>query len=152
MYLELQAAYTSVTTLTKLLKAANSLSNYNEIVGAISEVNTKLMQAQTAGMAALEKQQAQASRISDLEKELTNLKNWEAEASNYETLEVARGVFAYVIKGNVKRMTSAEKLCSNCFLQNKKSFLQESREHRDYCLACHRCNAKVIFHNYSYNS
>ncbi len=151
MYTEISAAFTSINALTTLLKSAQSLGNYNEIVAAVSEVNAKLILAQTGALAGLEKQQAQSSQIDELEKQLVKLKNWEAEASNYETFQVARGLFAYVIKGNVQPMTSTQKLCSNCFHKQIKSFLQEARERtppRNYRLTCHICNSKDEFHEY----
>ena len=155
MFAEISAAVTSAKTALEIAKAAHGLTNYNELVAAVSEVNAKLMDATVVTLASLEKQSALASRVGDLEKELVQLKNWEAEANNYEVLEVARGLFAYVAKGNVQPLHSAHKLCSNCFLQYKKSFLQESRDTvppRHYALSCARCTSKHPFHNYTDNS
>ena len=58
MIQELLIASQSVQALGTLLKAANGLANYNEIVAAISEVNTKLMQANTVALTSQEKQAA----------------------------------------------------------------------------------------------
>ena len=149
------AAVQSVKALGELVKAAKQLSNYTEFVSAVSEVSTKLMAATAVALASQEKQAALASRVGDLEKELVQIKDWEAEANNYEVLEVARGLFAYVAKGNVQPLHSAHKLCSNCFLQYKKSFLQESRDTappRHYALSCDRCGSKRPFHFYTDNS
>ena len=155
MYAEISSAVASAKVALDIAKAAHGLSNYNELVAAVSEVNAKLVDATVVTLASLEKQSALASRVDDLEKELVQLKNWEAEANNYEVLEVARGLFAYVAKGNVQPMHSAHKLCSNCFLQYKKSFLQESRDTappRHYVLSCDRCKSKLPFHFYTDNS
>ena len=155
MYLEISAAVQSVKALGELVKAAKQLSNYAEFVSAVSEVSAKLMAATAVALAGQEKQAALASRVGDLEKELVQIKNWEAEANNYESLEVSRGIFAYVIKGNVQPLCSAHKLCSNCFHQYKKSFLQESRDSappRHYTLSCDRCSSRLPFHYYTDNS
>ena len=149
MYAEISAAFASVNALTTLLKSAHSLGNYNEISAAVSKVNSQLLEAQSAALSSNEKQAALTSRVDALEKELIKLKDWETEARDYEATEVARGLFAYVHKGNVQPMSSTQKLCSNCFHQQRKSFLQESREaHREHSLTCHRCDKKVIFIEY----
>ena len=49
MYAEISAAITSAKAALNIAKSAHDLSNYNELVAAISEVNTKLMDA-TAGL------------------------------------------------------------------------------------------------------
>lgn len=151
MYAEISSAVASAKLALDIAKTANGLANYNDLVSAVSDVNTKLMQATAVALASQEKQMSLVGRVQELEKELVRLKDWEAEASNYETLQIARGLFAYVVKGNVQSMSSTQKLCSNCFHQQTKSFLQESRERtapRDYNLTCHRCSAKDVFREY----
>jgi len=58
MFNELMLASQSVQALGTLLKAANGLANYNEIVAKVSEVNEKLMGANAVALAAQEKQSA----------------------------------------------------------------------------------------------
>ena len=146
MYNEISSAIASAKVALDIAKAAHGLSNYNELVAAVSEVNAKLVDATVVTL---------ASRVGDLEKELVQIKNWKTEADNYEILEVARGVFAHVIKGNVQPLHSAHKLCSNCFNKYEKSLLQESRDTaapRHYKLSCQSCGSKMPFHNYTDNS
>ncbi len=76
---ELLGAAQSVQSLFSLLKAANGLANYNEIVAAVSEVNTKLMQANAVALASQEKQSALSAKVHELEKECVRLKDWSAE-------------------------------------------------------------------------
>lgn len=147
---ELLMASQSVQSLGSLLKAAHGLANYNEIVAALAEVNTKLMQANALALSSQEKQAASAARVQELEQEVMRLKDWSAEAQQYEALEIARGVFAHVKKDRVGTLQSAHKLCSNCFHQNRKSLLQRFREPgRDEGLVCHRCEKKIVFRHYA---
>ena len=155
MYTEISSAIASAKVALDIAKAAHGLSNYNELVAAGSEVSAQLMAANAVALTSQEKEAALAGRVGELEKELVQLKNWEAEANNYEVLEVARGVFAHVAKGNVQPLHSAHKLCSNCFNNYEKSFLQESRDTvapRHYKLSCDRCPSKLSFHYYTDNS
>lgn len=147
---ELLLASQSVQALGMLLKAANGLSNYNEIVAAVSEVNAKFMQANAVALAAQEKQSMLTSRVNELEQEIVRLQNWNAEAQNYEILEFATGLFAYVARDNVQPLQSAHKLCTNCFGKQIKSLLQQQRIEvgRQRSLVCHRCNSNVVFRHY----
>ena len=47
MFVEITAAVQSVKVLNELVKAARGLKNFNDFVAAISEVNAKLMEAQS---------------------------------------------------------------------------------------------------------
>ena len=150
MLTELMLASQSVQALGTLLKAANGLSNYNEIVAKVSEVNTKLMGANAVALVAQEKQAALAGKVQELEQELAKLKDWRAEAQNFEVQEVASGVFAYLAKSEVQGFRSAQKLCANCFNQGAKSLLQLQHIEvgRQLSLVCHRCKSIVIFSHY----
>ena len=148
---ELLLASQSVQALMTLLKAAQSLSNYNEIVAAVAEVNTKLMQANAVALASQEKQSALATKVQELEKECMRLKDWGQEKERYELKEIASGLFARIEKGFVGSLQSAHKLCANCFEQNSKAILQQQNIDvgRKLSLTCHRCKAVVIFPCYA---
>ena len=153
MIQELLYASQSVQALSTLLKSAQSLSNYNEIITAVSEVNTKLMAANSVGLVSQEKQSALSSKINELEQEIMRLKNWEAERSNYERLEISRGVFSYVERDYVGNFESAHKLCCTCFDNTIQSTLQ-SMHVNDKCMGdcfeivCQKDCKPIRFYNY----
>ena len=148
---ELMMASQSVQALGTLLKAANGLANYNEIVAKVSDVNSKLMGANAVALAAQEKQSSLATKVQELEGEVAKLKDWSVEAERYEVKEVATGVFAYLGKGQAVKLQSAQKLCANCFNQGTKSLLQQQHVEvgRQLSLVCHRCKANVVFRHYA---
>lgn len=149
MYAEIQAVITSGKAALDIAKAAHGLSNYNELVAAVSDVNAKLLQVTAVAFAGYEAQAALTARIQELEKEIVSFKNWEAESHQYKTLEIARGVFAHVHNDAVEPMHSMHKFCSNCFNQGLKSLLQQSQEgQRERGLNCHRCKSKLVFRAY----
>lgn len=123
---ELLGAAQSVQSLLSLLKAANGLANYNEIVAAVSEVNTKLMQANAVALAGQEKQSALTTKVHELEQEIVRFKDWSAEKEKYERRQVAPGVFAQIEKGFMGEMESSHKLCCNCFDKAIPSTLQQN--------------------------
>ncbi len=124
MIAEINAAIQSAKILGEVLKAAQGLKNYNEIVAAIYEVNSKLTNMTTVALEAQEKQLALSQRISELEKEIAELKDWQREAECYELAEVAVGVFTYRTKPGIKKNEPPHWLCTHCFTQRQKSTLQ----------------------------
>lgn len=151
MIAELLGAAQSVQALSSLLSAANGLANYNEIVAAVSEVNTKLMQANSVALSSQEKQSTLAAKVHKLEQEIKCLTNWETEKQKYELREIARGVFARTEQGYMGEFQSAHKFCATCFEKHIKSPLQQENvtEGRQLSLSCHTCKSKIVFRNYS---
>lgn len=149
MFAELTGAAQSVQALSSLLKASNGLSNYSEIVSAVSEVNSKLMQANAVALASQEKQSSLTAELNDLRVQFDRLNDWSVEAKQYDTVEIANGVFAQLKIERSEKFESEKKLCTNCFHQNWKSLLQQSNEEmRQKGLTCHRCKALVVFRHY----
>lgn len=124
MVSEINAAIQSVKVLSDLLRAAHSLSNYNEFVTAIYEVSAKLMAVTSVALASQEKQATLTNRIGELEKEIVELKNWDRERERYQLATVTRGIFAYRVKPGMESDEPPHELCANCFDQGKKSILQ----------------------------
>jgi hypothetical protein len=141
---ELLGAAQSVQALTTLLKSANGLANYNEIVAAVSQVNAKLMQANTVALAAQEKQAVLSAKMAELEKELVRFKNWESEAERYRLHALAPGIFAYALKPGMENGEPPHYLCANCMSKHQKALLQVSAESefgRNYI--CHNCSSTL---------
>lgn len=149
MFAELVSAVKSVQALSSLLTSANKLSNYNEIVLAVSEINLKLIEANSHALASQEIILSQKNQIEKLENQIKFLNEWNSEAKTYEEIQVANGIFVVVLKERSGKLQSTIKLCINCFNQKNKSVLQHSNEEmRKSGLTCHRCNSKIIFNHY----
>jgi hypothetical protein len=69
---------------------------------------------------------AQADRIRALEAEVAQLKDWNAEKSNYELKTIGWGSVAYMLKPEKRGSEAPHWLCPNCFANGKKSFLNFS--------------------------
>ena len=79
MVSELIGAVQSLKALSELMISANKLSNFNEIVSALADINMKLMQANSVALESQEKIISQQQKIQNLEKQLQSLKNWSSE-------------------------------------------------------------------------
>ena len=150
MYAEIQAAIASGRVLSDILNASKDLRNFNELAGAVSEVNAKLMQATAVALASQERQSALSTEIDKLKQEIVHLKDWAANAENYEVLEFSTGLFAYVNKNRVPPMKSMQKFCAKCFKDHFETILQFQAVDvgRQKSLVCHRCKSTVVFRNY----
>jgi hypothetical protein len=126
MYAEINAAVQSAKALFEIVKANKGLAEYNEIVAAVSEVNTKLMGATAVALASQEKQSVLTNRVRDLENELVKLENWNREAERYQLTEVCTGVFNLTVKPGMENGEPQHKLCAACFNKKQKGYLQRS--------------------------
>ena len=134
---EIAAALQSVKALNDLVKAASDLKNFNALVTAVSEVNSKLLDANAAALMAQEKQFSLTHRIGELENEIGELKNWDSETKRYQLAEVSSGTFAFVLKPNMELGEPPHILCAKCFYKGIKSIFQYDMDFpagRDYLL------------------
>lgn len=145
MFMEINAAVQSLRVLTDLVKANQTLRNFNELVAAVYEVNAKLLAVQSVALESQEKQAALTNCISELEKEIGELKNWNREAERYQLTEIAPGMVAYRLKAGMENNEPPHQLCANCFAKKEKSFLQsEPPGVRHTTHRCPRCQSTLV--------
>jgi hypothetical protein len=124
MYAEINSAVQAAKALFEIVKANKGLTEYNEIVAAVSEVNTKLMSATGVALASQEKQMSLTNRISDLEKEIEDLKNWNHEAERYHLTALCADITVFSLKPGMENGEPQHKLCTACFGKRQKGYLQ----------------------------
>lgn len=140
MYTEIAAAIQSAKTLAELLKAAKSLSNYNELVAAVSEVNSRLMEATAVALASQEKHSQLNARIAELESELAKTTAWESKIKRYQLVEFPKtGVLVYELRSDFEDSEPKHYLCPNCADKKQISMLQPLGKRR--FLNCNTCKA-----------
>lgn len=102
------------------------------------------MEANAVGLASQEKQSLMSKRISELEKEIGELKNWDRKAERYQLHEISPGLYGYSIKPGMEGGEPFHMLCANCFKDRKPSILQlisESTIDREFL--CHDCKLNL---------
>jgi hypothetical protein len=97
MYAEIVAAIQSAKAAADIARAATSLSNYNELVAAISEVNSKLMEATAVALSSQEKHSALLTQISELSAELASLKDLAKRTSRYNLHAFPTGALVHAL-------------------------------------------------------
>lgn len=140
MYAEISAAVASVKTVLDLAKAAHELSNHNELLSAVYEVQTKLIDATTAVIASQDKQSALNDRVEELKKQLREIENWEREIKRYKLYEFpSTKTLVYALKEGMENGEPLHYLCATCLNQDKKTILQP----RGYLLFCPTCKMSI---------
>lgn len=124
MYAEITAAVQAAKSLFEIVKANKGLTEYNEIVAAVSEVNTKLMDATAVALASQEKQSLLTNKVAELEKEIMELKNWNHEAKRYILTALCTDITVYTLKPGMENGEPPHKLCTACFGKKQKGYLQ----------------------------
>ena len=138
MYAEIASAIQSARALSELLKAAKSLSNYNELVAAVSEVNSKLMDATTVALSSQEKQSQLASQVRELQEALEKVERWTHQIGRYELIEFqATGGLAYALRSESADGQPMHYACTACVDKRQFSLLQPMNGRRFlHCLSC----------------
>ncbi|WP_169704435.1 hypothetical protein [Candidatus Kuenenia stuttgartiensis] len=126
MIAEFSAALSSVKVLGEILKATKDLKNSTEFTAAVTEVYNKLHEVILKSIAGLEKVDSFKTRISELEKEITDLKNWDNEAKRYALSEICSGVVNFTVQKGQENSEPFHRLCANCFSKRQKGYLQQS--------------------------
>jgi hypothetical protein len=135
MFTEISAAISSAKVALDIAKAAHGLSNYNELVAAISEVNAKLVDANLVTLASLEKQSSLTAEIVDLKEKLKNFESWESQINRYKLHAFITGALAYALQPGMDQGEPNHYLCATCVEKRKKTILQP-KGHLLFCPVC----------------
>ena len=147
MYDEISAAIQSAKALEKLLATTKHLSNYNEFISAVHEIYAKLVEATSVALASHEKQLLLSNRISDLEKKLAELENWERKLKGYHFFEFPTGTLAYASQPSMDTGEPLHYLCATCVGKRQKSILQPFKE--KYYLQCFPGGTEIMIKHFS---
>ena len=154
MSVELAGLISSVTALNSVAKTVIEALKTTKRDVEVGEFQKAILEANSFALAVQQQQFSLAARVQELEKDNTRLKDWSAEKEKYLVREIADGVFAYVEKGFVGDLRSAQKLCCNCFNQQFPSILQEFKgafkgRGMVTILTCPKCKTEVGFFMYN---
>jgi rubrerythrin len=148
MLAEIATGWQSLKAAKDIVQGLNALEN----VAAVNEVKVTLqshiLEAQQSLFAAQDAQTAAAKRISDLEEQIMQLKDWSRQAESYELVAIGNGGFAYMQKEGMRTTEPPHWLCANCFTNRKKSILQRqgTQGERERPWTCPNCRAGIQVH------
>src|SRR5258708_31971744 len=122
----------SIATAVNSLKVAGdiavslvNLKTMAEVQAKAIELNQKIITAQHDIFAANAAQSAFIQRISELEKEITQMEAWETEKQRYKLASLEMGAVVQALKKDMSHGEPPHYLCANCFKQGKQSVLND---------------------------
>lgn len=124
MLAELTAGYQATKATLDIAKGIQALKTEAEINSAVIDIQRLTIEAQQNLMQAQASHTSLVGRVAQLEEEIANLKDWSAERECYQLVDVYRGAFAFMPKPGMERGQPAHWLCTNCFDQGRKSYMQ----------------------------
>jgi hypothetical protein len=108
------------------------------------ELNRMILSAQHDAIAANAAQLELVARINQLEKEIDDLKSWEADKARYRLTDIGGGVVALAIREGLSNGEAFHRICADCAANGKKSYLQPQVQGPYYDrYKCHGCGAEL---------
>ena len=136
MYTEISAAIASAKTALEIIKSAKHLANYGELVAAVSEVSSKLMDATAVALASQEKQGLLIARVAELERELMTLNEAKQKQSRYKLHEFPTGALAYALKEEFAEGEPHHYVCAACLDKGSTTKMQPHNKRKLWCPEC----------------
>jgi hypothetical protein len=137
---------TSLNTIVNITKAMKDVHDATLIDGKVFELNRAILETQQSVFAANQERTALIERVRELEKEISDARNWETEKQKYELVRLTEhGPFAYASKGEMSGGEPPYHICATCYDQGKKSILHpETRSPRmAHVLICNMCDSVI---------
>lgn len=144
----------SIELFLESIKSASTISR--ELAGLvrsgaasekIGEMNAKILEAQGFALSAQADQFSLSKRVSEVEKELMDLKDFRREKENYQLKSIGSKAFVYAPKDSVETSEPSHWLCSTCCNQDRKSILQFAGKDlitpRLHIWKCHLCDSEI---------
>src|SRR2546430_498478 len=104
----------AIKTAFDIAKGLKDIDNATSRNAAVIELQEKLLTAQAA-------QSALVERIGQLEKEMARFETWEAEKKRYKLTDYGGGTFAYAMKTDEARGEPPHRICANCYESGHRS-------------------------------
>lgn len=139
MYAEIVAAVQGTKTLVDLIKTAHSMSNYSEVLTAVTTVQQKLTEAIASVLESQEKQAILTERVRELERQLAEAENWKSQLQRYSLFQFETKTFAYALKSELGTDEPHHYICATCVENKRRSILQ----YQSCFLYCPLCNTKI---------
>ena len=125
-------------------KSALDLHDAAAIRAKVVDMQREISSAMASAITAQKDQMAMLENIRKLEKDVADLKTWEAEKQRYELVPLALNVVAYAQKKSMQGAEPPHYLCANCFSSEKKSFLQQTAHGSHYeAFRCNGCKEEL---------
>lgn len=156
---DIAAGLTSLKAAFDLAKTLVGVHDQAVVRAKVIELQEQILAAQASAVTAQTDQAGLLKRVGELEKELADLKAWEADKQRYELTEIQQAtrkgkVFVYTLKEETHSSEPKHSLCPNCYQNGRKSILQPITLDQGMIdlLVCQSCNGEINLTGISYET
>jgi Zn finger protein HypA/HybF involved in hydrogenase expression len=138
----------SLNAAVNITKAMKDVHDATVLDAKVFELQRAMLDTQSAVFAVNEERSALIERVGALEKEISDLREWETEKQKYELKALdSTGVYAYARKAIPGDTEPHHFLCANCYQNGQKSILQATVHlaMRKRVHFCPRCKSEIAF-------
>lgn len=140
----ISGALSSIKAAGDIANAMLKLHDAKALQEKTIELNRTILSAQQAAIAANAAQAELVAKMNQLEREIANLKSWEADKARYQLTDIGGGVVALTIKDNMRNGDAFHRICANCAANGRKSYIQPEVQGDYYDrYKCHGCGAEL---------
>jgi hypothetical protein len=107
------------------IKAAFDIAKGLKDINDATIRNAAIIELQEKILTAQQTQSALVNTVGNLEAEVRDLKNWEADRKRYELTDIRPGVVALSIKESMRNGEPFHRICADCASRGKKAYLQQ---------------------------
>jgi hypothetical protein len=139
---------TSLNTAINIVKAMQGVHDATIIDGKVFELQRAILDTQQSVFAANQERASLIEHVRELEKEISDLRQWDAEKNKYELIMVdSTWVYAYSRKPIPGDAQPHHFICTNCYENGKKSLLQATHHlaMRKRVHVCPLCKMEIAF-------
>lgn len=142
----IQGAYNAIKGGLDIAQGFQALKTETAINQAVIEIQRGFLEAQRALNEAETRHAADLRCIGELEAQIMEMKDWEAQKQRYELKDTGQGSLAYALKEGVETGEPAHWICPQCYEDRCKSILKHETLYvgRAETLACHRCGFDIV--------
>jgi hypothetical protein len=134
---EVFGGLSALKTAFDIAKGLKDIDDATRRNAAVIELQEKILAAQSAQSSLLE-------HVSQLEKEVTKLKDWEADKKRYQLADIGNGVVALALKPAMSNGEPMHYLCADCAAKGQKSHLQPHIRGQQYTeYKCNGCRFEI---------
>lgn len=123
-----------------------SLKTMTEVQAKAIELNQKIISAQHELFSANAAQTTLAQRVSELERQIAQMKAWDEQKKRYKLVNPWEGnpALAYALRESLKESEAAHWICTKCYDDGRRTILLPKEDKNGYVLlACPTCKAET---------
>jgi hypothetical protein len=120
----ISGALGSIKAAGELANAMLKLHDAKALQEKTIELNRVILSAQQDAIGANAAQTELIAQIRALEKQVADLKSWEADKARYQLADLGGGVVALAIKDTMRNGEAFHRICATCAANGKKAYLQ----------------------------